>query len=634
MKRTFFLYAFLLFIPVSVLSFLAFRLAAAEKKKALLTLSERSGREAERASAKLETALREVFRKGKELIEKKVRKEGDLKGPLVAFLGEDGEITYTLESAERPDPYRRASETEEFRYFRLSRKGGENFEFALGDPEGAIDAYSFYLPRISSQGLRAELLWRIARAALKGGGRRLGEEILFKLLNGPEDLFLEDGLPASLLAAERLLEIDPGLREEICASSREILYRIGMRLPQAALKHFVQLFASGDGRLVRLVSEREKLRKALPRHKSRLLEDGAALEGEFLLVGTRLSPSVLAVAALPFKWPDFDLGFGFEGKITSVSEGKPPALPGRAVHALRLRPEGAPLSFLTVRDLGYEEERERIEKLWLLGCLLLLMTVTATCSGGFALIHLLLKERRLSLLRSQLVANVSHELKSPVTSIRLFSEMLSENHLGPDKVKRFGRLLQGEALRLSQLVENLLDFSRLGRKDVELDLEPVDAASVLQRVAEGFAYRAREKGVEFKAEIPPPADRSGRGGLLLFSNGHAIERITLNLLDNALKYGKAERAEIRLKATMNEEKLEISVTDNGPGISGGELERIFEEFYRLRYEDYSVRGTGLGLALSRRLARKLGGDIRVESDVGRGSTFSLVIPAKQRTEER
>jgi signal transduction histidine kinase len=277
----------------------------------------------------------------------------------------------------------------------------------------------------------------------------------------------------------------------------------------------------------------------------------------------------------------------------------------------------------------YPAERSRLERTWRLVGGLVLFAAAVALAGGVGLLRLVGKERRLARLRAQLLANVSHELKSPVTSMRLFSEMLAEDPLDGARTRRFGKLLWAESLRLSQLIDNLLDFSRLGRKEVELEVGPVGVAEVLGRVAESFGYRAREKGVEFTVDVSSVSEEGKDPAVVVTANAPAVERITLNLLDNALKYGGSDAPAIRLAARRAGGKVEISVADNGPGIPAAERERIFEEFYRARYDDYSVRGSGLGLSLARRLARKMGGDIRVESQAAEGSTFILELPRRE-----
>jgi len=195
---------------------------------------------------------------------------------------------------------------------------------------------------------------------------------------------------------------------------------------------------------------------------------------------------------------------------------------------------------------------------------LVVLLVLGTLGGGVALVRYLFKERQLAHLRSKLLANVSHELKTPVTSIRMLTEMLADDPVNEAQSRRFVLLLGAESVRLSQLFENLLDFSRLGRKDEVLPVEPVELGALLSRISEAFSLRAEEKKVRFLAEGLP-------GETWIVTNSGAVERILLNLLDNALKYGLGADPEIRFSAMVSpagdSEKgsVCISVSDNGPG---------------------------------------------------------------------
>ena len=141
-------------------------------------------------------------------------------------------------------------------------------------------------------------------------------------------------------------------------------------------------------------------------------------------------------------------------------------------------------------------------------------------------------------------------------------------------------------------------------------------------MAEGFAFKAAEKGVSFLKQGIDSA-REAADPIVIIANAAALERILLNLLDNALKYRKQEKPEILLAVEARGGDALVTVADNGIGVPRADRERVFEEFYRVQYENYGVKGSGLGLAISRRLARKLGGDITLESREGLGSRFVL-----------
>lgn len=626
MGRVLLLYLALILVPGAILAALAFRLAGRERLDALRALDERVETAAERLARQAESALGKALEKAKTRIESYESEGPSSLLEAVAYLTPEGELQYGATPQEPTTPSS-ASDPGELRYFRLSLAGGESYELAWRDPARALDAYAFYMARIRSPGLRSRLRYRIARAATTQGDRELAAAVLRDLLEDAGGC-TEGGLPIDLLAGARLLGLGQDDEREIRSALRARLRETHRHLTTPFFKHFLRNLAIGDTDLARLVEERELLEASFVRCRETLLESGSALDGDGLLVTHETAGGAQALARAEVVWPPWDPGGQLEVQLsTHGPRGEESG--GTSMRPLRLGASGPLLAFLRVRDPLYAEARNRVERLWRLGGALVIFTVAVTLLGGLALLRLVVRERRLAQLRARLVANVSHELKSPVTSIRMFSEMLAEDPLDESRTRRFGRLLRGESLRLSQLIENLLDFSRLGRRETELDLEPLDVAAVLHRVAEGFGYRAREKGVRFEVDLPDVADSQGRGGLEVVANSLAVERITLNLLDNALKYRKADAPRIRLTAGTAGNHVSVSVTDNGPGIPRGETERVFEEFYRLRYEDYAIRGSGLGLALARRLARKMGGDIRLESRLGAGSTFSLEIPVRE-----
>ncbi|MBN1442076.1 MAG: HAMP domain-containing histidine kinase [Planctomycetes bacterium] len=632
MSRIVLLYILCILLPGAVLSALAFRLAARERDDAERSIARRLEEAAASCARPAESALAAAGARANAMLDAALSEETPddtaEDDALVAFCSPGGAIRWTRDAPVTSSEDLAASE-DELRCFRLSIEGGESYELAVGDAARAIDAYAFYLPRIRAPSLRAQLRFRVARAALADGQTPLATAILRGLVNEARGFFTEEGLPVDLLAMERLLAldlIDADARRDLA----EQLRREHRRWPTALLEHIARRGALVDPDLERILAERASLEAKIRRQRERLRQVEAVLDGEDLLLGRSLPSGDLAVARALIEWPSFVLDGEWDVEIETEEAPRTSPPPGAIDRPLRID-GGAPIvARLRLTARAYDEEIARAERIWTFGCVLVAFTILLTLAGGFALLRILIRERRLTLLRARLLANVSHELKSPVTSIRMFSEMLAEDPLDDTRTRRFGKLLRAESLRLGQLIENLLDFSRLGRKEVDLEMEPVDVAGVLHRVAEGFGYRAREKGIAFEinlpdAERPAPSDER----LVTVASAPAIERIALNLLDNALKYRRAETPRIRLSARRGERSVQVSVADNGPGIPAAERERVFEEFYRVRYDDYAIRGSGLGLALARRLARKMGGEIRLESRVGEGSTFTLEIPLRE-----
>jgi two-component system, OmpR family, phosphate regulon sensor histidine kinase PhoR len=227
------------------------------------------------------------------------------------------------------------------------------------------------------------------------------------------------------------------------------------------------------------------------------------------------------------------------------------------------------------------------------------------------------QRRRLEVLRRDFVANASHELKTPVAAVRALAEtLLTALPDDPEAARRFAERIGREAERLDVLARDLLDLSRVERGT--LDVEPVDLVGLAKEVLGGFGDLAEERRIRLQAELQPQVSMRGdraQLGLLLS-----------NLLDNALRYTPA-RGTVCVRLDATESRAVIQVSDTGQGIPAGELPRVFERFYRVdKARARQTGGTGLGLAIVRHVAEAHGGTVRVDSELGRGSTFTVNLP--------
>ena len=227
------------------------------------------------------------------------------------------------------------------------------------------------------------------------------------------------------------------------------------------------------------------------------------------------------------------------------------------------------------------------------------------------------QRRRLEVLRRDFVANASHELKTPVAAVRVLAEtLLTALPDDPEAGHRFAERIGREAERLDVLVRDLLDLSRVERGT--LHVEPVDLVGLAKEVVGGYGDLAEERRIRLRTELQPQVSMRGdraQLGLLLS-----------NLLDNALRYTPAKGTVcVRLDAT--ESRAMLQVADSGEGIPARELPRVFERFYRVdKARARQTGGTGLGLAIVRHVAEAHGGTVRVDSELGRGSTFTVTLP--------
>ena len=249
----------------------------------------------------------------------------------------------------------------------------------------------------------------------------------------------------------------------------------------------------------------------------------------------------------------------------------------------------------------------------------LLFVVPLTFLGGYLLWRDMRREIRVAEMRAGFVSSVSHELKTPLTSIRMFAESLQIDSSDPKTNEEYLATIVNESERLTRLLNNVLDFSRIERGQRAYALRPTPLQEVVDAVTRTMEYPLQEKGfvlnINVNDGIPPvAADRD------------ALEQAILNLLTNAMKYS-GKRRDIDLRVLSENGSAWIQVTDHGIGIPAKEQTRIFEKFYRAHVpENRSIAGTGLGLAMVAHIAEGHGGSVQVKSSPGEGSTFSLRLP--------
>jgi two-component system phosphate regulon sensor histidine kinase PhoR len=277
------------------------------------------------------------------------------------------------------------------------------------------------------------------------------------------------------------------------------------------------------------------------------------------------------------------------------------------------------MALTSAEELGSNVERQRLLELAMVG------VAAVVALAGVAIVVLAsVKERRLASLKSDFVANVSHELKTPLSLVRMFGEiLLSERVLSADKRRQYLSIIVSESERLTALIENVLDFAKVERGKAAYEFAQGDVGEAVARAVEASRHRAEREQVEVSLRVALGLPRA-------MIDARAIELAIINLLDNALKYAKdGGRVDVEVSAASG--AVRVRVEDRGPGIDPDEQESIFERFVRgRRAGDKQVRGSGIGLSLVKHIAESHGGSIVVESPVtddGRGSAFVLSIPA-------
>jgi two-component system, OmpR family, sensor histidine kinase SenX3 len=230
------------------------------------------------------------------------------------------------------------------------------------------------------------------------------------------------------------------------------------------------------------------------------------------------------------------------------------------------------------------------------------------------------RERRVEAIRRDFVANVSHELKTPVGAINLLAEAVLEASGDPEAVERFAGRMQTESERLSRLVQQIIELSRLQGDDPLEEPAAVKVDEIIERAVDTSAIDAQAKQIKVVHDGEPGLEVLGSAGQIAVAVG--------NLVANAIAYSP-ELSTVVVGAKEADMMVEITVTDQGIGIPAGELDRIFERFYRVDPARHrSTGGTGLGLSIVKHVAASHGGEVRVWSVEGQGSSFTLSLPRR------
>ncbi|MFF7968489.1 sensor histidine kinase [Streptomyces sp. NPDC007903] len=245
------------------------------------------------------------------------------------------------------------------------------------------------------------------------------------------------------------------------------------------------------------------------------------------------------------------------------------------------------------------------------------------------LVEDLTEARRIEAVRRDFVANVSHELKTPVGALSLLSEAVMDASDEPDAVQRFAGRMQIEATRLTNLVQELIDLSRVQNDDPLEDAEPVRVDELVAEAVDRCRHQAGTKQITMATAIQDPPG-AVRGSLHVWGNRGQLAAALGNLVENAVNYSPAHTRvgiSARRISAPGGELIELAVTDQGIGISDKDKERIFERFYRVDpARSRATGGTGLGLAIVKHVVASHGGEVSVWSAEGQGSTFTLRLP--------
>jgi signal transduction histidine kinase len=509
--------------------------------------------------------------------------------------------------------------------FARHRQEGEAQEFTRKDAAGAASAYRLALASARSPGESAEARLLLARALSKAGKMEEAYAVYEALLNDPSGARDEQGVGYRFYAAERLIAAQREPAAVLSLLRREINSDERLTLPELYMIRSLPGFFS-DARTGRRISERITE-----------MEQVTALVGDFPRLRARIESGNPPGGSV---W----VPFGATPWLVTMTPPTPP-LPGLvvAVSSAMVVPPGVKLLSHTIKgaalidalgetfpglqvewtDTRFKEAgRQGLPVGILIAGLALVLGVAVF--GGYLLLRDVNRDVRMTEVRSQFVASVSHELKTPLTAIRMFAETLAMGRSRDEHTKsEYLETIVNESERLARLVDNVLDFSKIEQGKKIYRLRPVRLEDVADSAARAMQFPLAQQGfhLRFSVERDIPELRA---------DPDAIQLAILNLLTNAMKYsGDAREIDLRVGvrgAARNGEAV-IEVADHGLGMAADEQKHIFEKFYRApSHESRLIAGTGLGLTLVAHIVKAHGGRVEVESAPGSGSTFSILLP--------
>lgn len=241
--------------------------------------------------------------------------------------------------------------------------------------------------------------------------------------------------------------------------------------------------------------------------------------------------------------------------------------------------------------------------------------------GAVLVFHEVTRLRQLENTRQEFVANVSHELRTPLSLIKGYVETLLDGAKdNPEVQTKFLHVIEKHADRLAFLIEDLLLLSKLDSGQIVLNLQAIGLRPEIQQALDDLQSRAAERRVSLVNEVPE--------GISARADSDRLQQVLFNLVDNAIKYGRAEGSVVVGGSRLSDGRVEVWVRDDGPGIPPDARERVFERFYRVdKARSREQGGTGLGLSIVKHIVQAHGGEVRVESELGKGTTFFFTLSA-------
>ena len=641
-RREVVLFLLALILPSAVLVGLGLRMIAQERVAAEARVAAELGTTVRQIGRELLSRLENIKREEIEAITSGSRRlrAGLYVDPAVRLIArlEEGRVVLPWEGNEAQVVRRQLGEVA----FATWMRQGERAEFRRRDSRTAIESYgrALEVARHPAQSAHARLA--LARV-LAGAGRREESWGQYRqVIAIPLTVTDEHGVPMALYAAARLLDArldQRGIQEQlgIRIADHGWMAPVTLHMVHALLDTLVQTAA--DSSMQNTARDmRTRVSDAFP-----ATEMAVTLQRDFPTLG--LQYPVLSAGAAASRWIPLGAGTWLvstassaEGPLEVVIAVDAQAViaplrdsgiwPARQVGEVRARAGGegegqllgAALPGLEVvfpSPVGGSNVAALQRTLYAVA---LFLVLSITFFGAFLVWRDVRRELRLADLRSQFVSSVSHELKTPLTSIRMFAEIMqTKDPPDPRMQADYLGTIVGESERLTRLLNNVLDLSKIEQDQMIYRPRPTSLTEVTHRAVQAMEYPLEQEGFTLHVDCPDELT-------LVSVDPDALEQAILNLLTNAIKYsGESREIDLRLRA--EDGHAVIEVIDRGTGIAPQELERLTEKFYRVpTAENQRVPGTGLGLTLVDHLGKAHGGELRIRSVVDEGSTFGIWLP--------
>ena len=636
-------------LPVIVLVALTLRIVRQERELTLKRVADDHRRVATETGQDLASRLDKVVRQEASALMEQPQKlaRRDYVNPEVILIAKIDSARLVLPWEISPKAAESPPFENNIEFSRILRQA-ETAEFALKNYSLAAERY---LKAAAGAGTPVrEGFARLQRARVLMRLKRERESLseYEKVLSLSPEILDEYGIPLSLYAIEPLIEVGSRYGQALERIGQQLqsgtwLSPAGLYLMKDLVQQTIVAAPDAPGTAIRSGAE-EHLRKILAQIQT--MEQALSLKEDFPRLGLQpfprmnlnkdeplwvsygqkpwlvgLSPPIpdggILLVAVDFQ--AFSSSLLPNSDDSAILRGGAELVMGLSAEGTSLGPDFPGLS--VVFGSGAEEAYSKQGSLQRLFYFLALVVVlSVTLFGAYLLWRDVRREVLLAEMRSQFVSSVSHELKTPLTAIRMFAETLRLGRAkDPDTQMEYLDTIVNESERLTRLLNNVLDFSKIEQGKRTYHPSPASLPEIVRTAARAMEYPLKQQGFALEVRIDEglPEIRVDRD---------AIEQAVLNLLSNAMKYSGESRT-VGLEVRREGDCAVIRVIDRGVGIDPKEQGRIFEKFYRVpTRENQSLPGTGLGLSLVAHIAKAHGGSVRVESAPGEGSTFSIILP--------